>query len=123
MAARLSLQCPDLDAADLQALTDELAGELNAVSGVEAERLEQSGAKGSRGDVITLGNIALAFISSGAAVAAINVLKTYFSRQPTLTFDIVDEDGKKISLNGKNLKSEQFDAAIKVLGKSLAKKK
>jgi len=123
MSARLSLQCPDLDAADLQALTDELAGDLNAVSGVEATRAETTGAKGSRGEVITIGNIVLAFISSGAAVAAINVLKTYFNRQPTLTFDIVDENGKKVSLSGKNLKAEQFDQAISVLGKSLAKKK
>src|SRR5687768_13489490 len=123
MAARLTLHSPDLDKADLQALTDELAGELNAISGVEAQRLEETGAKGSRGEVITIGNIVLAFISSGAAVAAINVLKTYFARQSSLSFDIVGEDGQKITLNGKNLKSDQFETAIKVLGKSLAKKK
>lgn len=123
MPARLSLHCPDLDAADLQALTDELGAELNAVSGVDAQRAETTGAKGSRGDVITIGNLVLAFISSGAAVAAINVLKSYLSRQPTLSFDITDESGHKVSLSGKNLKGEQFDAAIKVLGKSLAKKK
>jgi hypothetical protein len=123
MAARLTLQCAELDPADLQALTDELSNDLNSVSGVEADRAETVGEVGSRGEVITIGNLVLAFISSGAAVAAINVLKSYLSRQPTLSFDIVAEDGQKVSLNAKNLKGEQFDAAIKVLGKSLAKKK
>lgn len=123
MATRLTVSGSELSPADVQALTDELTAELNAISGVEAARVESRGAPGARGEVITLGNIALTFLTSGAAVAAINVFKSYFSRQPSLQFDIVDESGKKVSLSGKNLKAEQFDSAIAVLGKSLAKKK
>ena len=123
MGVLVSLDCSELDKSDLQDLTDELAGELNGVQGISAERAALVAAKGARGDVISIGTIVLTFISSGAAVAAINVLKTYFDREPTLKIKFKSDAGDELTLDAKNLKAEQVDKALKLIDTSLKKKK
>lgn len=123
MSVQVSLDCPELAPSDLQALADELAGDLNAVAGLEAGRVELAAVKGARGELISIGNIVLTFISSGAAVAAINVLKTYFDRQSQLKFKIQGNDGEVITLDAKNLKSEHVGQALEVMRKSVGKRK
>jgi len=78
----LTIAGDELDDEDLQDLTRQLCLAINQETDVEAELPEADTAPGAKGDPITLGTIALAFISSKAAVALVGVLHTYFAREP-----------------------------------------
>ncbi|MBI5433611.1 MAG: hypothetical protein HZA52_12345 [Planctomycetes bacterium] len=123
MGVRMTVACAERTPEDLQGLVDELTSELNQLQGADV-RVEQVAApKGSRGDAISLGNILITFISSGAAVAAINVLKTYFQREPALKLKFKGADGEEVELDAKRLNDENTRRALGILEKSIAKKR
>ena len=111
MAIALSVTCPGLDEQDLQALVQDLSRDLSNESGVEASIAESTAPPGSRGELITLGIIVLAFIKSGAAKAAFDVLKAYVEREPKLTFSMDTPQGK-VTFDASNLSGKRYQELV-----------
>ncbi len=74
---------------------------------------------GEKGDPVTIGVIVLSFITSGAAVALFEVIKSYFDRDSELVLEFPQENGKTIKINAKNLSKEQVNRAIGIVEKSM----
>lgn len=123
MGVRMTVACGERSAQDLQALVDEMTADLNQLQGAEAATESVPAPKGSRGDMITLGTIAMTFITSGAAVAAINVLKSYFEREPALKIHIKGADGSVMDLSARDVNDKNAASTIKLFEKAVAKRK
>lgn len=118
MAVELSVLCEELDEEDLQSLVLELARDLSTTTGVEVDLREERAPHGSKGDAITLGQIAITFLTSGAAVAAINVLKTYFAREPKLKFRFKTND-RDVTIDGSSLDGQKFEQVVQLAHSSM----
>jgi hypothetical protein len=105
MNLELQLSSDELDTEDLQALTRQLCDSISDETDIPAEIPSGDVAKGSKGEPVTIGLIILKGIP--AIVALCGVLKAYFSRQPSLSIEIVKPDGTKIKLEAKNI--EEFE--------------
>ena len=97
-----------LDEEDLQDLTRQLCMVINQETDVDAELPETDTAPGSKGDPVTIGAIALAFITSKAAVELVGVLRTYFAREPSLEMELVSADGAKLTIRAKHFDGDQL---------------
>ena len=122
MGVQLTVACADRTDEDLHALVLELANDLNQVKGLDAAPAESTAPAGSRGGMVSLGEIALAFISSGAAIAAINVIKTYIQREPSLKVRFQGADGAVVEIDAKRLSDANTALALGLFGKSVGKK-
>lgn len=121
MGVQMTLACADRTDEDVQALATELANELAQVRGVDAALAESAAPAGSRGGMVTLGEIALTFITSGAAIAAINVIKAYIQREPSLKLKFKGADGQVVEIDAKRMNDENTKLALKLIEKSVAK--
>jgi hypothetical protein len=119
----MTVACGERSPADLQALVDEMTADLNQLQGAEAESESTPAPAGSRGDMISLGTIAMTFITSGAAVAAINVLKSYFEREPGLKVRMKGADGEEFELSARTANEKDVARAMKLFEKAAAKRK
>lgn len=103
----LSLTSETLDKDQLQRLTRETAQQLN--DGFLAELKLVEGPPGNKaGEVISLGQIVLTFIASGAALALINALRPVFDRTASLIVKIKRPDGAELELNAERVRSNQM---------------
>jgi len=98
---RITADVPESQIADI---TRRLALDLSR-NGVAARSVEAKNQPGDRGDAVTLGQLALAALTGGAATALINCLKAYISQVRSLTAKITLPDGTKIEISGKNVDS------------------
>jgi len=112
MSLMLSLSCTDLNEEDLQQLTQELCKSIASETQINAETPSGSVLQGTKGDTITIGVIALAFLTSGSAVALFEVFKAYFIRQPSLTIKMTKADGTPFEMTAQNIKLEQIQALL-----------
>ncbi|MDQ2839469.1 MAG: hypothetical protein M3Y72_00175 [Acidobacteriota bacterium] len=103
MSIRCSLRASDLDDDDVQRLTQELCRTIREETEVDAQLETGASVTGDRGDPITLGTIALTFLSGGAAVALIKVLEVYVGRKPSLEVELTQADGSKFSVKAQDL--------------------
>jgi hypothetical protein len=78
MSIQLILTNDDLNEDSLQLLTQDLLQTLGSETDIQAQIVQGEAVQGSKGDPVTLGVLALSFISSGAAVALIGVLNPQF---------------------------------------------
>jgi hypothetical protein len=69
--------------------------------------------RGSKGEAITLGLIALTFLSGGSAVALLDVLKSYLARDSSLEMTLERNDGAKLIINAKNIRKEQMEETFR----------
>ena len=69
---------------------------------------------GTKGDPITIGALALAFLTSGSAVALFHVAKTIFERKPTLEMEFEREDGKKLKIRAEQMKAGQIEQTFAI---------
>ena len=104
----LTIAAGELDAEDLQDLTRQLCLAINQETDFEAELPVTDTAPGSKGDPITLGTIALAFIGSKAAVELVGVLRTYFAREPSLEMELVNADCAKLTIRAQHFDTDQL---------------
>ncbi len=95
-------------AEDLQNLTAGLLRSINQETDLTARLPEERGGAGAKGDVVTIGTIILAALSSGTVVALLQVLKAYIERKPTLRFEIEAADGRKLKIEAEHLSPEQL---------------
>ena len=112
MNLELQLSSSELDPQDLQALTRQLCQKITDETDIEAEIPSGESIANTRGDVVTLGVIAMAFLTKGAAVALCDVLKAYVSREPSLKLGIKKSDGTTISLEASNINPEKLQTLL-----------
>jgi hypothetical protein len=112
MPDMLSLSSKELDETDIQELTAELCQILVDDADIDAKLAEGMTHKGSKGEPVLLGSIALNFLSCGAATALINVLKSFFDRERSLEIQIQRENGTKVIFNAKNMQPEQIETTF-----------
>lgn len=112
MTETLQVTSQRLDPGALQSMTRELAGAINRSTDVSADLPEGETAPGHRGDAVTLGTIALSFITSGAAVALFQVLKAYFERDESLVMEFERPDGRKMIIKAENMSAERIDSSV-----------
>ena len=105
MKLTLNLSSNELDNEDLQVLTRQLCDSITDETEIKAEIPSGAVAQGTKGDIITVGTIALEFLTVGAAVAFFGVLKAYFNR-PLETIELEKPDGTKLKLSSKTIKLE-----------------
>ena len=91
----------DLPSARIAQLTRDFSRDL-ARTGIEARLPEASKMPGQKGEIINLGQLALALVTSGAVTALIECLKAYLARDRTLVFKLTRPDGTEVEVNAKN---------------------
>lgn len=114
MNAILSLHHNEMSQEDIQELTFELKNSLNQETDLTAQLPEEAGGLGTKGDAVTLGQIALTAVGSGGVLAALMpVLKAYVERKPTLRIEIEETvDGKKVKIEAEHLRTGQIKQTI-----------
>ena len=118
MSIQLILTNDDLNEDSLQLLTQDLMQTLGSETDIQAEIVQGEAVQGKKGDPVTLGVLALSFITSGAAVALIEVLKSYVTRSSSIQFEVKSGD-KVVKINIKNIHDadqiEQVISSVKQL--------
>ena len=109
MNAKLSLHHNGMSDENIQELTIELKNSVNQETELIAHLPEEAGGLGTKGDVVTIGQIILAAVGGGGAIAALMpVLQTYFARKPSIKIEIETSDGNKIKIEAEHLSPEQI---------------
>ena len=111
MSIQLILTNDDLNEDSLQLLTQDLMQTLGSETDIQAEIVQGEAVQGKKGDPVTLGVLALSFITSGAAVALIEVLKSYVTRSSSIQFEVKSGD-KVVKFNAKDFKADQIEQVI-----------
>ena len=112
MAQNLIVKSKRLRPAEVQALTRDLVSSINSHTDAHAEIPEGEARPGERGDPVTLGAIALSFISSGAAVALFQIIKAYFERDESLEMSFERPDGRRLTIKAENMSTERIDESV-----------
>jgi hypothetical protein len=113
MNLTLNLSSTELsDNEELQRLTRQLCDSIADETEIEAEIPSGAVVQGTKGDPITLGVLALSFLSGGSAVALCEVFKAYFNRVPSLNIELERADGSKVKIAAQNLQPEQLKALL-----------
>ena len=113
MSIRLSLTSAALDAEAIQMLTRDFYRTAGQETGLEVEPAYGSPAPGSR-DAGALIGLLLTFASSGAAVALINVCKTFLERNSSIEIGLERGD-KKLTIKAQNVNSEQIAKTLETI--------
>jgi hypothetical protein len=108
----LTLAAADLAPEDVHDLSLDLARSLADEAGVDAEPVERAGTGSSRGDALTIGTLALTFLTSGTAAALLNVFKSYFDRSSGVTVELARPDGVKLTVRVDDLRAGQFERTL-----------
>jgi len=92
----------------IQSLTRDLFLTLSKQKSIKPKMPEGISVPGKKGEPITIGLLVLTFITSGAAVALLEVIKAYLIREKSLKITIKKTDGTGITLNAQNINDEQI---------------
>jgi hypothetical protein len=103
----------------LDRLIRQLAGTLQQETDLAPVIPATDGEPGAKGDPVTIGALALTFLSSGAAVALFEVLKIYFGREPSLTISLKRPDGSEVNFSARNMEPARADETLGRLEKIL----
>ena len=116
MNCRLSLVSTELDPERLQALTRDFCSVANREYGLQAELAQAGATPGVKAvEVALIGTLVLTFLSSGAAVALINVCKSFFERSSSLEMTVERPDGKKLTIKAQNVRSDQIASTLQTV--------
>ena len=115
MNATLSLHDSRMAAEDLQELTAALLRSISQETELTAKLPEERGGAGTKGDLVTIGEIMLMALSSGTVVALLQALKSYLERKPTLRFEIKTADGRELKIEAEHLSAEQIEQTLQAV--------
>ncbi len=121
MDLSLQISSNSLSEEELDEITRQLARTIGSETDISAQIPEQYPAQGAKGETITVGTLALTFLSSGAAVALIEVLKTYLGRVSNLAIEVKRSDGSQVNISAQNMKPEQMQDTVARLSSLLEK--
>lgn len=97
---------------DLHLLTSELQASINGETAVTASIPVSTPQPGKKGDPVSIGTLLLSFISSGAAVAFFNVIKSYMERDSSLEVTLQKSDGSSITIKSSNLSQDKINETL-----------
>lgn len=104
--------------AEAARLADRIAGEINRPGSIRAVPGTRPAKSGERGvDIPLAGQLALTFLSGGAASALINVLTAWLPRGGDTKVDLVLADGGSLTLSGANMTPEKVAEYVEALRK------
>ena len=104
-----------LEGLELQDITLAIAQDLRTHLGINADIPVTTQIKGTKGDLTSLGSIAIAVLDTGAIAALIGVLRAYLQRGHNFSVSIERPDGAKIQLSSENLSTGQMNATTKLV--------
>ena len=84
MSVTLSIEAANLSPDERDSLTRDLFDTIRVETDIEPQLVRGPTQGGAKGDPITLGTVALTFLTTGTAVALLKTLAVYFKRQPYL---------------------------------------
>ena len=93
-------------------MTREMALNIGDETDISADLATGETAPGAKGDPITIGTVVLTFLTSGAAVALFEVLKSYFDRDSSLNIAFKKPDGSEVKVSAQNMKPEKLQETI-----------
>jgi hypothetical protein len=114
MAATITLLDETRSLEDLHRLALALRRTLEREAPVEAHLPQETPAPGTRGDAVSVGTLVLTFLTSGAAVAMFEVLRTLFARDRDLRIELTREDGARLSLTAHNMQPRAIDESVRL---------
>jgi Effector Associated Constant Component 1 len=100
---------------EVDRLTRHLRRDLSE-TGISASLVPLPPRPGEKGDVFSLGQLALDLVTGGAVVALIDCLKAYIQRDRTLSFKVERPDGFRLDVTSHNVASAEVRAALEALG-------
>ena len=115
MNCKLELSSTQLSTPQLQKLTRNLAFDINKNTESLAEIAESDGGSNTKGDVISIGTIALAALSSGSVVALFEVIRSYFSRAENLKVCLSKEGRGEITFEMSNMSESRVEETLLLL--------
>jgi hypothetical protein len=83
--------------------------------GINLNEPEVGGDLSERGGPVSVGELLMVFITSGAAVSLIGCLQAYISRDKTLKVNIKKSDGNEINIDASNVDMKQTLEAVRQL--------
>jgi hypothetical protein len=89
-------------------LTAELCSSITKGSDIKAEMAEGATHKGERGQSITMGLIALTFLSGGSAAALFRILKSYIEKDRSIKIKISRPNGIEYEIDANNIEPEKI---------------
>ena len=87
---------------------------LEREAALEAHLVEDAPAVGARGDAVSVGTLALTFLSSGAAVAMFGVLRAMFERDRNIRIELGRPDGATLAIEAKNMEPAEIGESTKL---------
>jgi hypothetical protein len=98
MDVRLVVSDPAVDSERIAGFTRELLKDVRAETDPKAELVKGPAAADTKGDIITLGQIALALISGGAITTLIQAVFGFLGRHKNLEVELENGAGSKLKL-------------------------
>ncbi|MCS3926726.1 hypothetical protein M2175_001757 [Bradyrhizobium elkanii] len=102
--------------------TRELLREVRADADPQARLITEKASPGSKGDVVSIGQIALALATGGAVGKLIECVFTFLGRNKKLQIEITNESGAKLTVNAEYVNRYGTDQATKLAEEFLAKR-
>jgi Effector Associated Constant Component 1 len=116
MSILLSVSATDLDIDALQQLTIQLCQDLRNEADIQTSIPEQPATHGTRGDIVTIGQILIAAVGAGGPIVAlINVLRAYSQRKPSLQFELQTKDGDIVKITADDLRSDDMKKLLQAI--------
>lgn len=113
MELRIAVQGDDLDEERLHSSTMELKRTIADETDASVSVPTTTAAAGSKGDPVTLGALAVTFLTSGAAVSLFKVLEAYVTRKRSINVELSRPDGQKFVLQATDMSPEEIAATQK----------
>lgn len=113
MNATLRLHDDAMSDEDIQELTIELKNSVNQETDLTAQLPEEAGGPGTKGDAVTIGQIILAAVGGGGAIATLMpVLQTYFARKPSIKIELDMGDSRTLKFEAEHMQPEQIQQTL-----------
>jgi hypothetical protein len=113
MNAILHLHDNAMSEEGIQELTFELKNSVNQHTDLTAQLPEEAGGVGTKGDPVTIGQILLAAVGGGGAIATLMpVLQTYFERKPSIKIELDMGDGRTLKFEAEHMQPEQIQQTM-----------
>ncbi len=101
--------------------TRELSAELTRESDLRVQDAVRAADADERAaGVPLLGQLALTFLSAGAATALINCMRAFLERDRSLRFRLKKSDGTEIEVEGKHLRVDQLEDTLRTVKEFVA---
>lgn len=110
MEMTLRLRSDELSDVQLQSSTLELRRLIETETEADAVPARAAASEGTKGDPITVGTLALTFLTSGAAVSVFKALETWMAQKRKIDLEATRPDGRKLVIRAEDLGTKQMEA-------------